>query len=76
VDTLFALCAVPDARDEDNVFVTENACAAIAKILHYNATQVREPDETSRRWVETLPVVNDEEAAPYAYLYLSELIDR
>ncbi|ELR04749.1 hypothetical protein VC83_09190 [Pseudogymnoascus destructans] len=76
VDTLFALCAVPDARDEDNVFVTENACAAIAKILHYNASQVREPDETSRRWVETLPVVNDEEAAPYAYLYLSQLIDQ
>jgi hypothetical protein len=28
------------------------------------------------QWVETLPVTNDEEAAPYAYAYLAELIDK
>jgi importin-5 len=67
---------IPDARSEDNVFATENACAAIAKILHYNASQVRNPDETVARWIDTLPIVNDEEAAPYAYLYLSQLIDQ
>jgi HEAT repeat protein len=76
VGLLFDVCQIADARSEDNVFATENACAAIAKILHYNASQVRNPDETVVRWIDTLPIVNDEEAAPYAYLYLSQLIDQ
>jgi len=76
VDLLFQVTQIPNARDDDNVFATENACAAIAKILHYNASQVRNPDETVARWIDTLPVVNDEEAAAYAYAYLSQLIDQ
>jgi hypothetical protein len=74
VNVLFQVTQFPSARDDDNVFATENACAAIAKILHYNASQVQNVPEVITRWIDTLPVTNDEEAAPYAYAYLAELI--
>ncbi|KAH7243186.1 importin subunit beta-3 [Fusarium solani] len=76
VPFLFQVTQVADARNEDNVYATENACAAIAKILHYNASTVGDVQNVITQWVETLPVTNDEEAAPYAYAYLAELIDQ
>ncbi|RSL65738.1 hypothetical protein CEP53_003574 [Fusarium sp. AF-6] len=76
VPFLFQVTQVVDARNEDNVYATENACAAIAKILHYNASTVGDVQNVITQWVETLPVTNDEEAAPYAYAYLAELIDQ
>ena len=76
VPFLFQVTQVADARSEDNVYATENACAAIAKLLHYNPSSVGETQNVITQWVETLPIVNDEEAAPYAYAYLAELIDQ
>jgi cation transport regulator ChaB len=76
VQFLFNVTQVPDARNEDNVYATENACAAIAKILHFNAGSVGDVQPVISQWVKTLPVTNDEEAAPYAYAYLAELIDQ
>lgn len=76
VPAVFQATQVPDARNEDNVYATENACAALAKILHFNASQVQNTDAVIAEWVNTLPVINDEEAAPYAYAYLAELIDK
>ncbi|PON31128.1 hypothetical protein TGAM01_v200548 [Trichoderma gamsii] len=76
VPFLFQVTQVPEARNEDNVYATENACAAIAKILHYNSTSLEDVPTTINQWIDTLPVINDEEAAPYAYAYLAELIDR
>ncbi|OAA57017.1 importin beta-3 [Niveomyces insectorum RCEF 264] len=76
VPVLFEATMVPDARDENNVYATENACAALAKILHFNAGSVQNIDAVITQWVGTLPVVNDEEAAPYAYAYLTELINK
>ncbi len=73
---LFRAVQIPNARDDENVYATENVCAAIAKILHYNASAVQQIDEVVNQWVGTLPVTNDEEAAPYAYAYLAELIDK
>lgn len=73
---LFQATQVPDARNEDNVYATENACAAIAKVLHFNAGSVGDVQAVISQWLNTLPVTNDEEAAPYAYAYLSELIDQ
>jgi hypothetical protein len=32
--------------------------------------------EVVNAWVDTLPVINDEEAAPYAYSFLAELIEQ
>jgi len=73
---LFQAVQVPDARGEENVYATENACAAIAKILHHNFANVQNVDSVIAQWIETLPVTNDEEAAPYAYAYLAELITK
>ncbi|KAG6117121.1 hypothetical protein E4U13_001349 [Claviceps humidiphila] len=76
VPYLLQVIQVPEARSDENVYATENACAAIAKILHYNAVSVADPQALIAQWVDTLPVVHDEEAAPYAYAYLAELIDQ
>ncbi|MCJ1251245.1 hypothetical protein MMC30_008476 [Trapelia coarctata] len=74
--TLFAVCQIPNAREDDHVFATENACASIAKILQSNAAKVPNVQEVVAHWINTLPVVNDEEAAPYAYMFLAQLIDQ
>ncbi|KAH7350072.1 importin subunit beta-3 [Plectosphaerella cucumerina] len=73
---LFQVTQIPDARNDDNVYATENACAAIAKILHFNAGQVQDAQAIVPQWLETLPVAYDEEAAPYAYAYLAELVEQ
>jgi hypothetical protein len=73
---LFAVTQRPSARADDDVFATENACASIAKILHYNAGKVPNWQDVATAWVDTLPVTNDEEAAPFAYAFLASLIDR
>ncbi|KAH8819451.1 armadillo-type protein [Xylogone sp. PMI_703] len=76
MELLFHVTQFPNARGEDDVYATENACAAIAKILHYNPSHVQNRDQVIAQWIETLPVVYDEEAAPYAYAYLAQLIDQ
>ncbi|KAF3059560.1 Importin subunit beta-3 [Daldinia childiae] len=73
---LFQATQIPDARGEEAVYATENACAAIAKILHFNKQSLQDPQTIAAQWVNTLPVTNDEEAAPYAYGYLVELIEQ
>lgn len=72
---LFEVTRRQNARSDDDAFATENACASIAKILHFNNGKVQNIPEVVGMWVETLPVVNDEEAAPYAYSFLAQLID-
>lgn len=74
--TLFAVCQLPRAREDDHVFATENACASIAKILQGNAGKIPNVQEVVQHWLNTLPVVNDEEAAPYAYMFLAQLIEQ
>lgn len=76
IDLLLQATRVPNARGEENVFATENACAAIAKVLHYNSSQVANTDAVISSWIDTLPITYDEEAAPYAYAYLAELIKK
>lgn len=72
---LFQVTQRPNARVNDDVFATENACASIAKILHFNRSKVANVQEAITAWVDTLPVVNDEEAAPFAYAFLVQLIE-
>lgn len=73
---LFAACAVPDARGDDDIYATENACASISKILHFARGHVENVQDVVAHWVDTLPIVNDDEAAPYAYNFLATLIDQ
>ena len=72
---LFQVTQFPKAREEDDVFATENACAGIAKILQTHHDKIPNAQEVVSHWINTLPIVNDEEAAPFAYLFLSKLID-
>lgn len=72
---LFECCARGDARDEDHVYATENACAAIAKIVKFQGEKLGDSQGVVGGWLETLPVVNDEEAAPFAYSFLAELVE-
>ena len=76
VEVLFQVTQFPNARGDDDVYATENACAAIAKVLHFNSSAVQNPQQVISQWIDCLPIVNDEEAAPYAYAYLSELINQ
>lgn len=76
LDFLFQVTKVPNARSEEEVFATENACAAIAKILHYNSSKVQNAQQVVESWIDTLPILNDEETAPYAYSFLAQLIDQ
>ena len=74
--TLFQVCQLPQAREDDHVFATENACASIAKILQAKSNKIPNVQQVVQHWLNTLPVVNDEEAAPYAYMFLAQLIDQ
>lgn len=76
LELLLQITRVPNARGDDEVFATENACAAIAKILHFNSSKVPNPQQVVEQWLDTLPVINDEEAAPYAYSFVAQLIDQ
>lgn len=73
---LFEACRHAEAREEDHVYATENACTSIAKILHFNPSKVGNVQDVVGLWLDTLPVTNDEEAAPYAYSFLVQLIDQ
>jgi hypothetical protein len=76
IPSLFQVTQHPQARTEEHVFATENAAASIAKILHFNSSKVHSPQEVAANWINTLPITNDEEAAPYAYSFLSHLIEQ
>lgn len=73
---LFQVCQRPDARADDDIFATENASAAIAKILHYNPGKVQNWQDIASAWIDTLPLTNDEEATPFAYAFLAQLIEQ
>ena len=76
IETLFGVTRMPNARSDDDIFATENACAAVAKILHFNNSRVSNAQAVVDPWLDTLPIVNDEEAAPYAYSFVAQLIDQ
>ncbi|WEW55410.1 importin subunit beta-3 [Emydomyces testavorans] len=76
IPTLFQITQHAEARSDVHVFATENACASIAKILHFNASKVQNPQEVAENWINTLPILNDEEAAPYGYSFLAQMIDQ
>ncbi|KAI9757641.1 MAG: hypothetical protein M4579_003366 [Chaenotheca gracillima] len=76
IPALFQVTVHAHAREEDHVYATENACASIAKILQFNSSKVQDAGSIIEHWTDTLPVINDEEAAPYAYTFLAQLIDQ
>ncbi|XP_076289616.1 karyopherin beta 3 [Lasioglossum baleicum] len=64
----------PESRSPENVNPTENAISAVTKILKYNNKAIN-VDEILPHWLSWLPVVEDEDEAPYVYGYLCDLIE-
>lgn len=76
LEPMFKMAMVPDARADENVYATENCVSAIAKVCHRFSSSVPNLDSLIDQWISLLPIVQDESAAPFAYMFLSELIDR
>ena len=76
LEPLFQSIARSDAREDENVYATENACAAIAKIIHFNAGNIPNIESVINSWLDTLPITHDEEEAPHAYNILMDLVER
>lgn len=79
LEPLFALTKIPHARSEVNVSATERACGAIARILRTHGAASFSAEQFSLavgEWLHTLPVAHEPEGASYAYLFLSELVEK
>ncbi|CEP09674.1 hypothetical protein [Parasitella parasitica] len=72
---LFGLVNAPDAREDGIVFVTENAISAIAKICQFNNSSIPQLDAVLAAWLNTLPILNDDQEAPIVYTYLLDLLE-
>ncbi|KAI1316705.1 hypothetical protein EDD11_009594 [Mortierella claussenii] len=71
---LFQVIHEPGSRQVENVYATENAISAVTKICKFNCSQF-DVNTVLPSWVQTLPVVYDEDEAPLTYSYLLDLID-
>ena len=71
---IFKMASVPDARADDNIHATENSISTLAKIFHSFGSSIPNLDTLIQQWIDLLPVVQDEEAAPFAYTFLCHLI--
>ena len=76
LEPLFRCIARSDAREEEAVYATENACSAIAKIIHFNASNIPNIESVISSWLDTLPIIHDEEEGPHAYNILMDLVAR
>ncbi|CAG78228.1 armadillo-type protein [Yarrowia lipolytica] len=75
LEPLFAIANSPDARVDENIYPTEHACCAIAKILKHHGSELGgQSNAALDAWVKTLPILCDEEVAPFAYRFLVELM--
>lgn len=72
---LFKMISVPDAKLDDNITATETAVAAIAKVLHVYGSRLNNLDGLIESWIQGLPIVVDNQSAPFAYSFLAHLIE-
>ncbi|XP_076311257.1 importin-5-like isoform X2 [Tachypleus tridentatus] len=75
VPLLVHMINMPDSRSPENLTATENAIAAITKILAYNSSQVS-VDEILPLWLNWLPVWEDEDETPHVYGFLCTLLEQ
>ncbi|KAF9938189.1 hypothetical protein BGZ65_000222 [Modicella reniformis] len=71
---LFQVINAPQSREIDNVYVTENAISAVTKICKFNSSKF-DVNTVLPSWVQSLPLLNDEEEAPVTYTYLLDLME-
>ncbi|CCK70392.1 importin PSE1 KNAG_0E01260 [Huiozyma naganishii CBS 8797] len=75
LNTLVQIVSIPEAKSDENQTATENASAAIAKILSAYDANVPNTESYIESWLKSLPTIVDEEAAGFNYRYLSHLIE-
>ncbi|CAD6646038.1 HLJ1_G0021340.mRNA.1.CDS.1 [Saccharomyces cerevisiae] len=75
LDTLVQIVDFPGSKLEENRSSTENASAAIAKILYAYNSNIPNVDTYTANWFKTLPTITDKEAASFNYQFLSQLIE-
>uniref|UniRef100_A0A1W7RAB9 Importin-5 n=1 Tax=Hadrurus spadix TaxID=141984 RepID=A0A1W7RAB9_9SCOR len=75
IPRLAQMINAPDSRTPENVNATENAIAAVTKILSYNSSQVS-VEEIIPHWLSWLPVWEDEDEAPHVYGFLCTLLEQ
>ncbi|CAL9729300.1 importin subunit beta-3 [Monosporozyma unispora] len=75
LNTLVQVIGIPGSKNDDNQTATENASAAMAKILYAYNTNIPNMESFVSSWLTALPTIMDDEAAAFNYRYLSHLID-
>ncbi|KAK3832761.1 MAG: importin subunit beta-3 [Linnemannia gamsii] len=71
---LFQVIHEPGSRTTENIFVTENAISAVTKICKFNNSHF-DINTVLPSWVQTLPILHDEEEAPQTYSYMLDLLE-
>ncbi|XP_026272263.1 importin-5 [Frankliniella occidentalis] len=74
IPRLVEVISEADARAMEKVCATENAIAAVTKILKYNHSAIN-VDEILPLWLSWLPVWEDVDEAPHVYGYMCDLIE-
>ncbi|XP_038050344.1 importin-5-like [Patiria miniata] len=74
VPRLSAVIADPQSKSRDNLNATENAIAAVTKILQHNNSKLN-LEELLPVWLSWLPVTEDKEEAVHVYSFLCDLIE-
>lgn len=64
-----------ESRSIENIQATENAIAAVTKILKHNNSQIN-VNQLLPTWFSWLPVYDDTEETPFTYGYLCDLVER
>jgi HEAT repeat protein len=75
IPSLVEVISDPESKESRNVNATENAIAAVTKIMKYNASNIN-LDEIIPLWFNWLPVVEDADEAPHVYGYLCDLVEQ
>jgi len=71
---LIQMITAPRSREEENVGATENAIAAIAKIIEFNSSHF-DVNQAISTWITFLPILVDVDEAAYVYDFLCRLIE-
>ncbi|EGF83115.1 hypothetical protein BATDEDRAFT_33995 [Batrachochytrium dendrobatidis JAM81] len=73
---LHTVITAHDARSDENIFATENAVSAIGKICQrYGATGLFDVNQVLPIWLQSLPIIEDQEEFGPTYSYLLDLIE-
>lgn len=74
LEPIFKMVSIPDSKADENIYGTESMIGAIAKICHAFSASIPNLDQVIQQWFNLLPAIQNEQAAPFIYYFLGELI--